>query len=91
MSRKTTFHVALFGRESLPSTPEILAVFSWRVIRTETRQEAISIALAESGLPASRWVWALLKWPPNRLRPAIRIDAIRIIDTPAAIGILNHD
>ena len=76
----TTFRIALYGRESLPSVTELEMLFSWHVIRAKDRHEAIGIAIAAAGTPADRWKWAFLKWGPNKTTGSkARIDAIRIV------------
>ncbi len=78
--KQTEFQVALYGREALPSLQEIEAVFSWRVVRTESVDGAIRCAIAEAGMPPRIWKWALLRWPASRVTGARpRIDALRLI------------
>lgn len=57
-------YISLFGGDNLPGLGEILATFSWNVIRAKTQKEAIAQAIHEAGTP-DRWKWVLVKYPRN--------------------------
>ena len=74
-----TFRVALYaGTRPLPES-EILAVFSWRVWRVPTLDEAIRRSLDESGPPTGRWRYVFVKWPASRDFPRVRVHAYQLV------------